>query len=87
MSWLAGEILIVYFPMLRSNAIAYWGPYSFCIVSPVLGDGYGFLTNFCLSLIESVINLAAPSFQGQYIRGDRIISNVMELELLFILSV
>ena len=64
MSWLAGEILIVYYPMFISNDVVYWNPSSFCIFLPIIGNVYGFFTNFWLSLQWSVINLVVPSFLG-----------------------
>ena len=64
MSWLAREILIVYYPMFRYIAFEYWNPTSFRKVLPILGNGYGFITNFWLSLRYSVMNLAFPYFLG-----------------------
>ena len=50
MYWLEGERIIVQYPLFRSNAVAYWNPYSRFIVLHILVHGYGFLTNLWLSL-------------------------------------
>ena len=64
-SLLVGGILIVQCPVLISNLVTYWNPSICCIVSPILSNGYNFLTNFLLSLRQSVINLAVHYFLGK----------------------
>ena len=59
---LAGEILILQYPILIYNTVAYCNLSSCCIVFPILGDGYGFLTNFFLLLRQFLINLTVSSF-------------------------